>query len=52
MHTYLNGFAENEDFTTVTKNVSRADGSVMPQTKHDQGQGVPPGVIILVTPVQ
>jgi len=35
------GFLENEDFTTVRKKVSRADGSVMPQTQYDHALTIP-----------
>lgn len=35
------GFTENEDFTTVHKNVSRADGSIMPQMQVEHNIIIP-----------
>ena len=29
------GFSENVDYSTMDKNVRRADGALMPQTQHD-----------------
>lgn len=35
------GFNENTDFATVHKNVTRADGSIMPQKQHDHQLTIP-----------